>query len=90
MVGSRRASIFFLSLGQGIPTHYDKTNFTHDREVIKKKKSIENIPYNLNEVRGDNKECILIRITQLSKFSLQQYVILHFELFLNRLLSCLR
>lgn len=37
MVGSRRASIFFLSLGQGIPTHYDKTNFTHDREVIKKK-----------------------------------------------------
>lgn len=41
MVGSRRASIFFLSLGQGIPTHYDKTNFTHDREVIKKKSQLK-------------------------------------------------
>lgn len=52
--------------------------------------SIENIPYNLNEVRGDNKDCTLIRIIQLSKFGLQQNVILHFELFLNSFLSCLR
>lgn len=52
--------------------------------------SIENIPYNLNEVWGDNKDCTLIRIIQLSKFGLQQNIILHFELFLNSFLSCLR
>lgn len=52
--------------------------------------SIENISYNLNEVWGDNKDCTLIRIIQLSKFSLQQNIILHFELFLNSFLSCLR
>lgn len=79
--------ILFITWPRDSHTYCHETRFTQ-LSIDRWEKSTENT-CNLNEVRGDNKACTLIRITQLSKFCLQQYVILHFELFLNQLLSCL-